>query len=189
MSDVDRFLERFRAFGAAPSVERYLPLFDPEATLFDSGMARAIRVGRDPRALQRRSVDGAGFPDGRPQRWRQAGSTVFVEAHNQATLAGVPLEWPAVYCVDLRADRVIRGRRYYDRQPLFARIDPNTPTLGMSLTAALPNAERKDGTERGRRYPPFRRVAASHRNSAVSRSYSAASIGSTRAAPGPTLIL
>ena len=27
-----------------------------------------------------------------------------------------------MYCIDLRADRVIRGRRYYDRRPLFARL-------------------------------------------------------------------
>ncbi len=33
--DVDGFLTRFRAFGAAPGVDTYLPLFHPDATLFD----------------------------------------------------------------------------------------------------------------------------------------------------------
>jgi hypothetical protein len=121
--DVARFLERFRRFGAAPGVETYLALFHPEATLFDSGMPRPLTVPEIPEHI-------AGIlklvPDFRmePERWRSHAPTIFVEAHNQATLAGARVEWPSVYCIDLRGDQVIRGRRYYDRRPLFARLSP-----------------------------------------------------------------
>ena len=128
MPDVDRFLTRFRVFGAAPSIASYLALFHPDATLFDSGMPRPIRVPEIPEHIEGvlRLV-----PDFRmtPERWRAHGATLFVEAHNQATLAGAPLRWDSVYCMDLEGDRVRRGRRYYDRRPLFAALNPQLPAL------------------------------------------------------------
>jgi ketosteroid isomerase-like protein len=62
-------------------------------------------------------------------RWRARDHTVFVDAQNSATLAGRKILWDAVYCVTLRGDRVIRGRRYYDRAPLLARVHPPLPSL------------------------------------------------------------
>ena len=50
--DADRFLERFRAFGAQPDVARYLALFHPDATLFDSGMERPITVPEIPEHIE-----------------------------------------------------------------------------------------------------------------------------------------
>jgi hypothetical protein len=125
-SDVDRFLERFVAFGAQPSVRSYLPLFHPDATLFDSGMARPITVAEIPEHIE---AILKLVPDFRmtPERWRVRDATVFVEAHNQATLRGDALEWRSVYCVDLRGEQVIRGRRYYDRRPLVSRVFPGVP--------------------------------------------------------------
>jgi hypothetical protein len=129
--DVDRFLERFSRFGAAPSMATYLDLFDPEATLFDSGMPRPIRVAEIPEHIEGilRLV-----PDFRmaPERWRVCGTTLFVEAQNQASLAGKPLRWHSVYCMDLTGDRVMRGRRYYDRRPLFAALNAELPALPTS---------------------------------------------------------
>jgi len=123
-ADVGRFLARFRRFGAEPSVATYLDLFHPDATLFDSGMPRPLRVAEIPEHIEGvlRLV-----PDFRmtPERQRFRQPTIFVEAHNQATLAGAPIEWPSIYCIDLKGDQVIRGRRYYDRQPLFARLSPD----------------------------------------------------------------
>jgi len=148
-SDLDRFLARFAAFGAAPSRERYLALFHPEATLFDSGMPRPIRVPEIPEHIEGilRLV-----PDFRmmPERARAHGATLFVEASNRATLGGVDLRWPSVYCMDLAGDRVIRGRRYYDRWPLFAALNPDLPALpdaavrreGDPLAAADADSER-----------------------------------------------
>jgi len=126
--ETDIFLDRFRAFGRAPSTATYLPLFDPEATLFDSGMAEPIRVPGIPEHIEAilRLV-----PDFRmtPERWRERAGTLFVEASNVATLAGSAVHWDSVYCVDLRGERVIRGRRYYDRRPLFAHMSPDLPAL------------------------------------------------------------
>lgn len=122
-SDVERFLARFRRFGALPSVESYLALFHPDATLFDSGMPRPLTVPEIPEHIE-------GIlklvPDFRmtPQRSVFRAPTIFVEAHNAATLAGAPIVWASIYCIDLSGDRVIRGRRYYDRRPLFARLSP-----------------------------------------------------------------
>jgi len=126
--ETDIFLDRFRAFGRAPSTATYLPLFDPEATLFDSGMERPIGVAEIPEHI------GAILklvPDFRmtPERWRECDGTLFVEALNRATLGGTPIQWDSVYCMDLRGDRVVRGRRYYDRRPLFARLNPDIPAL------------------------------------------------------------
>jgi hypothetical protein len=123
-----RFLERFARFGSAPSVETYLPLFHPRATLFDSGMARPIAVPEIPEHIE---AILKVVPDFRmtPERWRRRDATLFVEASNEATLAGRRARWPSVYCMDLRGDRVIRGRRYYDRQPLYAHLNPDLPAL------------------------------------------------------------
>lgn len=127
-ADVDRFLPRFVAFGAAPSVASYLALFHPDATLFDSGMPRPIRVPEIPEHIEGilRLV-----PDFRmtPERWRGHAGTLFVEARNRASLAGAELRWHSVYCMDLAGDRVMRGRRYYDRRPLFAALNPELPAL------------------------------------------------------------
>ena len=128
IADVPAFLDRFRSFGAAPGVETYLPLFHPDASLYDSGMERPIGVPEIPEHI------GAILnlvPDFRmtPERWRERDGTLFVEALNRATLGGTPVRWDSVYCMDLRGDRVVRGRRYYDRRPLFARLNPDVPAL------------------------------------------------------------
>lgn len=122
-AETDRFLARFRRFGAEPSVASYLALFHPDATLLDSGMPRPLTVPEIPEHIE-------GIlklvPDFRmtPERAVFRAPTIFVEAHNAATLAGAPIEWPSIYCIDLAGDQVIRGRRYYDRRPLFARLSP-----------------------------------------------------------------
>jgi hypothetical protein len=122
----DRFLARFRHFGAAPSVESYLALFHPDATLFDSGMERPITVPEIPAHIEGILKLAVGFRM-TPLRWRFREPTIFVEAHNRAVLAGHEVEWPSVYAIDLAGDRVIRGRRYYDRAPLVAKVLPAGP--------------------------------------------------------------
>jgi limonene-1,2-epoxide hydrolase len=134
-SEVGRFLERFEAFGDAPCVERYRALFHPDATLFDAGMERPITVPEIPEHLE---AILKLVPDFRmvPERHRERDGTVFVEARNEATLGPGPLRWRSIYCVDLEGDRVIRGRRYYDRRPLYATLDPSLPGLpGMEPAA------------------------------------------------------
>jgi hypothetical protein len=152
-AEIDRFLSRFQRFGAEPSVEHYLALFHPDATLFDSGMERPLVVAEIPEHIAGILRLAPGFRM-TPERWRFREPTIFIEATNRATLAGHDVEWPSVYCIDLRGDQVIRGRRYYDRRALFARIAPSIP-------AAPDVADLLDGD--GRALPAEPPVAASLR--------------------------
>jgi ketosteroid isomerase-like protein len=127
-TDVERFLQRFAAFGAKPAVETYLALFHPDATLFDSGMQRPITVPEIPEHIEGILKLVPDF-EMTPERWRFRGGTLFVEARNEASLGEKRLRWRSVYCVDLRGSFVIRGRRYYDRQPLYSLVAPNLPSL------------------------------------------------------------
>ena len=128
MHATERWVERFREFGAQPNPSRYVALFDPEGTVFDSGMERPLKATE-----VATHMDGIlkMMPDFHfsISRWRERDGTVFVDALNSATIAGRKLLWDAVYCVTLRDDRVIRGRRYYDRAPLLARLSPTLPSM------------------------------------------------------------
>ena len=123
---VDAYLEKFRAFGEAPSLERYMALFHPGATLFDAGMERPLTVPEIPDNI--RPILAA-LPDFHFEirHWRLRDDTLFVEAANHATVGGEPLRWDSVYCMTLEGDQVIRGRRYYDRAPLLRRLQPDLP--------------------------------------------------------------
>jgi ketosteroid isomerase-like protein len=128
MSNVERWVEKFKGFGDRPNPERYVNLFDPEGTVFDSGMDRPLTVTE-----MGPHMDGilTFMPDLHitVNRWRAQDDTVFVDAQNSATIAGHKTLWDAVYCVTLRGDRVIRGRRYYDRAQLLRRVHPTLPSM------------------------------------------------------------
>jgi hypothetical protein len=125
---VVRFLERFVRFGAEPSVATYMPLFHREATLFDDGMERPISYGEIPASIEATLALAQGFVMV-PERWRERGGVVFVEARNEATILGARAAWRSVYRVELEGDLVRRGRRFYDRAPLLAALDPTLPRL------------------------------------------------------------
>ena len=75
---------------------------------------------------------------------------VFVEARNEATILGTPCRWQSVYRVRLDGDRVIDGRRYYDRAPLLATFDPATPRLpALAAFEPAPTVEPLACLERG----------------------------------------
>ena len=135
--DVPAFLERFAAFGSEPSVESYLALFHPDATLFDAGMPAPIGVDAIPEHFE---TILRVIPDLQmvPERWREDAGTVFVEASNRASIGASPVHWRSIYCVDLSGGHVIRGRRYYDRRTLFAHLDPGLPALPKIPTAVAP---------------------------------------------------
>jgi len=146
---LERFLARFVAFGDAPDVARYLDLFHPDATLHDAGMERPIGVAEIPEHIEAVLKQ---VPDFRmtPERWRECDGTVFVEARNRATVGTGLAHWRSIYCVDLEGDRVIRGRRYYDRRALLARLAPSLPALPASIPPAgaePPPGERFDSAE------------------------------------------
>ncbi len=125
---VASFLARFFRFGAEPDVATYMPLFHPDVVLFDDGMERPIGYDEIPASITATLALAQGFRMV-PERWRHHDGVVFVEARNEATILGAPCRWQSVYRVRLDGDRVIDGRRYYDRAPLLATFDPATPRL------------------------------------------------------------
>jgi hypothetical protein len=122
MKPWELFLEHYRAFGAAPTVESYVALFEQGATLHP-GMAELIRIDQIPDFIARTLTR---MPEFRftPIRWSFGHDTIFVEARNTAVAAGKPIEWPSVYCITLRGDRVLRGRAYYDRAEVLSHFEP-----------------------------------------------------------------
>jgi ketosteroid isomerase-like protein len=125
---VAAFLARFARFGAAPSVATYLPLFHPDVQLFDDGMERPIGYDEIPASITATLGLAQEFCMV-PERWRARDGVVLVEARNAATILGTPCQWQSVYRVRLDGDRVIDGRRYYDRAPLLATFDATSPRL------------------------------------------------------------
>jgi ketosteroid isomerase-like protein len=148
MNDVERFLDRFRAFGRAPAPEVYEQLFDPvDGTVLHPGMPAPLPV-RQVRAYMATYL--AAIPDFRfeVQGWAERDGTVFVEARNGGTVGGEALAWNTVYCVTLRGDRVLRGRAYGDRVPLLARLMPEmTLAQAASLGAPAPGLDVGAGNE------------------------------------------
>jgi hypothetical protein len=126
------FLKRFERFGAEPSVETYLALFHPDAVLFDDGMERPIGVAEIPSHISGVLALVKGFRM-RPERWRARGPVLMVEAHNAGEVAGKAVSWRAVYRIELEGSLVKNGRRYFDRAPLLAALDPNTPSVAPRL--------------------------------------------------------
>ena len=140
---VQRFLERFADFGAAPDPDKYERLFDPhEGTVLHPGMRAPLRR-EQVRAYMTTYL--AGVPEFRFDiaEWAERGDTVFVEARNSGRPGGGEvLEWGTVYCVTLRGDRVLRGRAYGDRVPLLARLMPAvTLAQAAELGAPAPGLE------------------------------------------------
>ncbi|MDX2166661.1 MAG: hypothetical protein SF182_06340 [Deltaproteobacteria bacterium] len=138
--DVEAFLARFHRFGATPSVETYLPLFHPDATLFDDGMERPLTVDEIPAHIEGVLAMAPGFQM-TPERWRARGAALFVEACNVAAPGGAPIAWRAVYRVDLRGAQVTRGRRYFDRAALLAHLMPDAVPPTWTVSAATVAAE------------------------------------------------
>jgi limonene-1,2-epoxide hydrolase len=143
MTDAEKFLARFRAFGAKPDPDAYVELFDArDGTVLHPGM-------REP--LQRNHVHAymsaylRAMPGFRFEVLRHAimGDTIFIEATSRAAPGGEPLEWGICYCIRLRGERVLAGRAYADRVPLLARLTPNaTLAEAAGVAALLPGLER-----------------------------------------------
>jgi hypothetical protein len=121
--DWQGFLTRFASFGSEPTPARYLDLFHSEGTVQHPGMARALARHEIPSFI---SVALSTMPDFRlrPVRWCDGGDVFFVEAASSGTVRGAQVTWPAIYCVNLRGDRVIRGRAYYDRAAVLSGFEP-----------------------------------------------------------------
>ena len=123
-ADWQGFLARFFDFGNDPTPERYLDLFDPQGTVQHPGMARPLARPEIPAFI---SAALSTVPDFRlrPVHWCARGEAVFVEAASSGTVRGTHVTWPAMYCVNLRGDRVIRGRAHYDRAAVLSSFEPD----------------------------------------------------------------
>jgi ketosteroid isomerase-like protein len=136
MKPWERFLQKYTAFGANPTVESYVALFDPAATLLHPGMAAPIgadRVGDFIARSLQRLRDFHFYPI----NWAANEDTIFVEARNTAMLDDGPIEYPATYCITLRDDRVLRGRAYYDRTELLAHFESSLKGSGVNAHSRL----------------------------------------------------
>lgn len=137
MTDAEKFLARFRAFGAKPDPDAYVELFDPtDGTVLHPGMREPLH--RD-HVHAYMSAYLQAMPNFRfePKRWAVSGDTIFIEATSTAEPGGAPLEWDICYCIQLRGDRVLAGRAYTDRVPMLARLTPNATLAQVASAAAL----------------------------------------------------
>jgi hypothetical protein len=147
--DAYRFLERFHAFASAASVERYLALFAEDATLLDAGMSTPLtRAELGPTiAAVLTALENFRFSF---RCVAADGHEVFVEAFNEATLAGRALSWRAAYCVTLTGDLVHRGRRTYDQWTVFsAGADAGRHPLHLQASGLAPSADLAQGRRPG----------------------------------------
>lgn len=138
--DLDGLLERFLAWGNAPTVQGYIDLFAPGGTVFEPGMSAPLS---GPGITTMITEVLQLLPDFRFAAVRTARNetTLFVEAYTTATLDTNPIEWTAIYCMDATGDRVARGRRYWDRAVIARALGEDTapeaphPSAGPTVVA------------------------------------------------------
>lgn len=129
MKPWERFLEKYTAFGQAPTREGHAQLFDPGATVLHPGMPEPMPADQYvdfiAQGLKR-------LPDFHliPVHWAVNGDTLFVEARNTATVGGRSIVWPATYVVTLGEDLVVRAHAYYDRTEALAHFEPGLAATG-----------------------------------------------------------
>jgi hypothetical protein len=130
MEGWQRFLTKFAGWGADPSVEGYLALFHPNATLLHPGMPTPIS-GEAIRIFITRALEN--LPNYRllPISWAHQDNRIFIEARQSTRIENRELVWPTMYCIELRDDRVLTGRAYYDPGIVQAALRFNFADLGL----------------------------------------------------------
>jgi hypothetical protein len=143
-AETRRCLDRFFAWGAAPTVDAYCELFARDGTLLDADMDRPIG-GEAIRESITRVLQL--LPDFRfaPKRVLVEGRHAFVLAANRATLGDRALAWDAVYALTLHGDRIGAGRRYYDQAALLTGADTFRLDEATGRDDAGTLSPRKDG--------------------------------------------
>jgi len=120
MGTAAEFVEGFRRFWSAPSLDGFAALLAPNVMLVQP-LAPAMRGLDDVRRQFGRIF--AWLPDLRAEvdRWSGAGNIVFIEFRLRATIGGHPFEWPVVDRFVLRDDGMAVERvSYFDPLPLLA---------------------------------------------------------------------
>src|SRR6059036_10979 len=120
METAAEFVEGFRRYWSAPSLDGLSALLAPDVTLVQP-LAPRMR-GLDEVRRQFGAIF-AWLPDLRAEvdRWSSAGNVVFIEFRLRATIGGRPFEWPVVDRFLLRDDGMAVERvSYFDALPLLA---------------------------------------------------------------------
>ncbi|OKI36273.1 hypothetical protein A6A25_23095 [Saccharothrix sp. CB00851] len=133
-SSAQAFIDRQNRFGAMETGPERIDLyadaiFDEHSTLWEA--AGSVIQGR---AAIRAAITGSltKLPSFRmgPTRIAVDGNVVLYGAHNEVTVQGNAISYPAIYRVVLGDDgRVIQGHRYYDRYTWFSGLDPELESL------------------------------------------------------------
>lgn len=140
MTNVDRFVEKFREIWAAPQPERFRELVAADGTLLHPGMHEPLAGTDVPdyvAAIQR------AMPDVRLRvdRWAASGEDVLIEWTMEGTFAGAQVSWSGADRFTLRDEEAIEGVAYFDTLPLWSRVDPSM-ARGSMLDHAATSAAR-----------------------------------------------
>jgi ketosteroid isomerase-like protein len=122
MSDAADFVERFRAYWRAPSVEGLETLLAPDVRLVAPMTPTTHSLEDGKRAF---ATVLALAPDltADVHRWGATGDGVLIEFTLSGSAAGVPVSWPAVDRIVLREDGLASERvSYFDPAPLGLKI-------------------------------------------------------------------
>ncbi|MGA4995213.1 nuclear transport factor 2 family protein [Nonomuraea bangladeshensis] len=129
------FIKRQIKFGKVTTPDRvdaYAEIWAKDATLWEPAKASAPLIQGEEAIRKSMSGSLSLVPDFRFRGTRIAvnGPAVMFEAHNEATIKGHEVTYPAVYRVQLTdGGKVDQGRRYYDRHTWFKPLDPQLPDL------------------------------------------------------------
>jgi len=120
MDTAAAFVDGFRRYWAAPSLDRLADLLAPDVKLVQP--LAPVMHGLDEVRRQFGAIF-AWLPDlrGEVDRWSGAGDLVFIEFRLRATIGGRRFEWPVVDRFVLGADgKAIERVTYFDSLPLLA---------------------------------------------------------------------
>lgn len=134
-ANVREFIRDYRQWGAAPTVESYMRLFTPDATLMDSGLPSPID---GPRIRAQIEAVLRVVPDYRFDPFTvtasRDGGVIFVEARNTGTVRGKAVSFNTMHRLVLSGSKVQQGRRFWDQTELFRPVAPDLPNLFAGLT-------------------------------------------------------
>jgi ketosteroid isomerase-like protein len=132
--NVREFMHDYRQWGAAPTVDAYMDLFTPDATLMDSGLAAPIdgpKIRAQIEAVLRVVPDYRFDPftvTASPDR-----KVAFVQARNTGTVLGKAVSFTTMHRLVLTGSKVRQGRRFWDQTELFRPVAPDLPNLFAGL--------------------------------------------------------
>ncbi len=133
MRDPAEFVEGFRRFWAAPSLEK-LPALLSKDVLLNQPLAPPMRGLDEVRGEFRPIFEW--LPDfrGEVDRWAANGNVILIELRLRATIGGKPFEWPLVDRFVLGDDGLATERvTYFDSLPLILAVATRPSTWSSFL--------------------------------------------------------